>query len=76
MQRLAAEQGNAVIGFLPKKRGVVAGGQQRLDRKMLVTEFEFLQTQHIDRVGGQPVQHLRQAYFEGVDVPGGDLHGR
>jgi len=43
-------------------------------RKLVVGELEFLQAQHIDGVGGQPFQHLRQTDGEGVDVPGGYAH--
>ena len=47
----------------------------RLVRELVVGELELLQRQHVDRVGRQPVQHVRQAGGVGIDVPGSDLHG-
>jgi len=53
---------------------VVADGFQFGERKRLVLEFQLLQAQRIGFVRGQPVEHLGEAHFQGVDVPGGDFH--
>ena len=42
--------------------GFVARVFQRIVRKLVVGELELLQAQGIDRVGGQPGQHLGQAH--------------
>ena len=74
-QRLAAEDGHAVVRFLPESDGLVARLLQRGVGEFVVGQLQLLQAQCIDRVGGQPGQHLGQANREGVDVPGGKLHG-
>ena len=51
-----------------------AGLRKGLEGELVVGHFQFLQHQHIDRVGGEPVQHLGQAHTEGIDVPGGNFH--
>ena len=75
-QRAAAQDGDAVVGLLAKRGGFVACILQCIKRKLVVGELELLQAQGIDRIGGQPGEHLGQAYGQGVDVPGGNLHGR
>ena len=47
----AAEQRHAVVGLLAEALGVVAGLPEGIDRKLVVGQLEFLQRQHIDRVG-------------------------
>ena len=75
VQRQAADDGHAVVGFLAEHRTVaVAGVLQGLQRKFFIWDFQLLQTQHIYRVGGQPVEHLRQPHGQRVDVPGGNFH--
>ncbi len=73
--RCLAEQRHAVVGFLAETDGLVAGFHQGGVREFVVAHFELLQRQHIDRVGSQPIQHLRQPHRERVDVPGGKFHG-
>ena len=60
--RRARQQGNAVVGFLAKGVRVVAGLTQRLERELVIRHLQFLQSEHVDRIGLQPVQHLRQTY--------------
>ena len=74
-RRCAREQGHAVVGFLPKPRGRVACSAKGIYRKLVVGEFEFLQGQHIDRMGCKPIQHLGKAHAQRVHVPGGKFHG-
>ena len=72
----ARDQRHAVVGLLAEELAVVAGIGDRLQRKLVIGQLGFLQRQNLHfRVGGKPVQHLRQAHIEGVHVPGGDLHG-
>ena len=73
--RRAAQNGDAVIGFLAKHRALVARILKLLERKLVVAELELLQAQGIDRMGRQPVKDLRQPHRQRVDVPGGEFHG-
>ena len=61
-QRVATQDGYAVVGLLAEGDGFVARLFQRVVRKLVVGELELLQAQGIDRVGGQPGQHLGQAH--------------
>jgi len=74
VDRLRAQDGDAVVGLLADEDGVVAGGLELGDREGLVLELELLQAERVGLVGGEPVEDLRQANLERVDVPGGDLH--
>ena len=69
------DQGHTVVGFLAEPVGLPARFGKCGRREFVVGELELLQGQHIDRLGSQPVQHLRQAHGQRIDVPGGDLHG-
>ncbi len=71
----AAQDGDTVIGLLPEAHGVVAGGFEGIVGEFFVHQLEFLQANGIHGVVGQPGQHLGQPHGEGVDVPGGQLHG-
>ena len=73
-QRLLAQDGHAVVGFLPAEHGLVTGSFDLGQRKSLVLALEFLQAQHIRLVGRKPVEDVGEADLEGVDVPGGDFH--
>ena len=72
--RLAGEQGDAVVGFLAGERDLIT---RRLDlgtREVVILQLGLLQAQRIGLLLGQPVQQVRQAHLEGIDVPAGDLH--
>ncbi len=69
------QQGDAVVGFLAEAVGLVAGGGQLRQWELVVGLLGFLQHDDLHRAGGQPVQQLRQAHGQGVDVPGGEFHG-
>ena len=69
-----AQYGDAVIGFLPAIEHLVAGSLDFLRRKFRVFELGFLQTQYIGLLRFQPLDDLRQADFEGINVPGRDPH--
>mmetsp|Transcript_5519 Transcript_5519/g.13313 ORF Transcript_5519/g.13313 Transcript_5519/m.13313 type:complete len:260 (+) Transcript_5519:2398-3177(+) len=72
-RRLTADQRHAVVGLLaeplhlPARRAEVAG------RELVIGQLGLLQHQGVDRMRGQPVEHLGQADGQGVDVPGGEL---
>ncbi|MOA55172.1 hypothetical protein D3C78_1789170 [compost metagenome] len=53
---------------------MVAGFLEGGFGELVVGELELLDAQHVDRIGGQPVQDLLQAYVQGVHVPGGEFH--
>ena len=74
-QRVAAQNRNAVVGFLPEGGRFIARGLERIVRKFVVGELELLQAQRVHRVGGQPLKHLGQAHRQRIHVPGGNLHG-
>ncbi len=74
--RIPADDGYAVVGFLPGVDDVIAGVFNGLGRKVVIGQFGFLQAQHVGGVRGEPVEHLRQAHLQGIDVPGGDFHLR
>ena len=74
-ERRAGEQGDAVVGFLPGKSDVVASGLDLGLREVVILELGLLQADHVGLCGRQPVQQLRQANLEGINVPGGEFHG-
>ena len=69
-----AEYGNAVVGLLSVVHGVITRRADFGIRKGLVLLLGFLQTQNVRLFSGQPVEHMRQADFERIDIPGGNLH--
>ena len=71
---LAAQDRHAVVGSLPNENAVIARRLQFIFRKIGILLLGFLQAQNLDRIGGQPVQHLRQPHFQRIDVPGRQLH--
>ena len=72
--RLAREQGDAVVGLLPGERGVVAGGLDLGQRERGVLELQFLQADDVRPGFGQPVEQVRQPDFQRIDVPARYLH--
>jgi hypothetical protein len=74
LQRAAGEYRDTVVGLLPVVRGAVAGGFQLGVRKRLVLHLGFLQAEHVRLRRRQPVEHVRQAHLERIDVPCRDLH--
>ena len=72
-RRLAADERHSVVGLLPEPLHLVPGRPHFSVRKLVVGKLGFLQHQHIHRVGLKPIQHLRQAHGERVDVPGGEF---
>ena len=74
LTRCAAQDRHAVVGLLPAEHAVVARLLQCCLRKIAVLLLGFLQAQHVDRICSQPVQHMRQAHFQRIDVPGSQAH--
>ena len=74
LARLAGNDRHAVIGLLTGPDSVVPDFGESFQRKMLVGQFQFLQTQHINRVVMQPGQHLLQTHPEGVHIPSSQFH--
>ena len=70
----AADDGDAVVGFLSAPNAVPAHHLQGGGGKFVLVELEFLQDEDIGLMVGKPVLHLRQAHVEGIDVPSGDFH--
>ena len=74
--RIPADDGHAVVGLLAGVDDMIAGGLEGLGREVVIGQLGFLQAQHIGRIRSEPVEHLRQAHLQGIDIPGGDLHLR
>ena len=75
VQRVTADDGDAVVGFLAAPRAVPTHHFEGGSGEFVLVEFELLQGEDVGLVFGEPVLHLRQAHVEGIDVPGGDFHG-
>ena len=69
-----AENGYAVVGFLAVEHHVVAGGLDLGLREFVVFQLGFLQHQHIRIADFEPLQQVRKADIERIDVPAGDFH--
>ena len=74
VQLVAADNGNAVVGFLPCPCGVPAHHAKGGGGVFILFQFQLLQHQYVGLVAGEPVAHLRQAHVERIDVPCGDFH--
>jgi hypothetical protein len=42
--------------------------------KLFVRQFEFLQSDHIDRIRSKPLRKMGQPHPQGIHIPGGDAH--
>ena len=71
----AGEDGDAVVGFLADDFGLVAGGMESQGGEACGFALDFLQEQEVRLGAGEPVHDQGFANADGVDVPGGDLHG-
>src|SRR5690606_26780465 len=71
-----AEDRNPVVGLLATEHAAVSGGGEFGVGKAVVRQLGFLQPDHVGAGGFKPLQQVRQADVEGVDVPAGDFHGR
>ena len=71
--RRAEDVGHGLRGQDDEHRIDARVGERHLDG--LGDALRARVPQHVDRIGGKPVQHLRQAHGERVDVPGGEFHG-
>ena len=74
LYRLPGKDGDAVIGSLSGKSGLIPGRPEFLDGEFVVRQLRLLQAQDVDWVVRQPLQHVGQANPEGVYIPGGDFH--
>lgn len=73
-QRQAAQERDAVVGFLAEHGRFITSCLEDFRRELVVGHLELLQAQDIDRIGGEPVEDMLEAGGEGVDVPGGNFH--
>lgn len=71
---VAADDGDAVVGFLPAPNAVPAHHLQGGGGEFVLVELKLLQNEDIGLMVGKPVLHLRQAHVEGIYVPSGDFH--
>ena len=74
LRLIAADDGDAVVGFLSAPNAVPAHHLQGGGGEFVLVELEFLQNEDIGLMVGKPVLHLLQAHVEGIDVPSGDFH--
>ena len=70
----ACQQRNAVVGLLAGESDLVTRGLDLGLREIVILELGFLQAQGIGLLFGQPVEQVRQAHLQRIDVPAGDLH--
>ena len=54
---------------------MVTGGLDLGTREIVVLELQLLQADDVGRGFGQPVEQMRQADLQRIDVPGGDFQG-
>ena len=73
--RFATQDRNAVIGLLAAEHRTIARRLKLGLREVGVLLLGLLQAQRIDRIRREPVQHMRQAHLQRVDIPGRELHG-
>ena len=57
-----------------RSRPPVAGTFDFRDGKLGILELEFLQADHVRLIGGEPIQQVRQADVQRIDIPGSQLH--
>ena len=70
----ARQDRHAVIRLLAAEHDLVAGRIDLGDGEFVVGELGLLDAEHVDGIGGEPLKQVRQADFQGVDVPGCDFH--
>ena len=75
MQRLAGNDGNAVIAlFTPDRLMRIASLTDGFTRKGIIRAFGFLQAQHVRRLLFKQAKHQRQPEPDRIDIPGDDFH--
>ena len=74
VQRVAAHDGDPVVGLFPEYGSLVSGRLERRERKVLIADLELLEAQNIGPHGVEPVDDVLLARPDGVHVPRGDLH--
>ena len=62
--RQLRQDGHAVVGFLAAEDHLITSRLDLGDGELVIRELGLLQAEYVDRVVGQPLQHLRQAHFE------------
>ncbi len=70
----AAQNCHAVVCFLTENGDMIAKAFQLQARKAIVNGLGFLQKKNIRRFLCAPVEKMRQARLDGVDVPCRDFH--
>jgi hypothetical protein len=73
-ERMARQDRHAVVGLLAAEGDLVAGGLDLGLREFIVGELGLLDAEHVDRIGGQPLQQVGEADFQRIDVPGNYFH--
>src|SRR5712691_2756522 len=73
-KRDARQYGDPVIGFLAGKSAAITCLLDLNDRELRVLQLGFLQADDFGRLPCKPVEQVRKAHLEGVNVPGCELH--
>src|SRR5205085_5565941 len=72
----AGEDRDAVVRFLAAVDGLVSGGTQLGERKVRILDLRFLQAGDLWLRPREPVDEVRQAHLQGIDVPGREAQRR
>ena len=70
----ACQQSNAVVSLLPGEGDLVTGCLDLGSRKVCVFELRLLEANDVGLLRREPLEQLRQANLQRVDVPGGEPH--
>src|SRR5262245_31262771 len=71
----AGKDRHAVVAFLAEDHRLIADLSKIQERKLVVRAFYFLQAKDVRLILVDPAQYGFQTDIDGIDVPGGDLHG-
>ncbi|KAF1858411.1 hypothetical protein Lal_00014922 [Lupinus albus] len=70
----ARQDRHPVVRLLAAEHDFIAGRVDVRHGELVVRELGLLDAEHVDGVGGEPLQQVRQADLQRVHVPGCDLH--
>jgi hypothetical protein len=72
--RQAGQDCHAVVGLLARERDLVAGSVEFGDREFVVRQLGLLDTEHVNRIGVQPLQQMCKTNFQRIHIPGDNFH--
>jgi hypothetical protein len=63
LDRQPGQDRHTVIDLLARERDLIAGSVEFGDRELVVGQFGLLDTEHVNRIGVQPLQQMCKANF-------------